>query len=87
MKERINDLIGASLDQVVPYTWTTLDYNEVRKLQEKLAEMIVNECIELVTKIPVRVEPISGQNFKYIQLGTTIDTIKDHFGLEFGVGE
>ena len=59
-------------------SWSQVD----PEVLEKFAEMIVNECITLVNKIPVRVEPISGQNFKYIQLGTTIDTIKDHFGVE-----
>lgn len=54
------------------------DYPEL----EEFARLIVSECITLVNKIPVRVEPISGQNFKYIQLATTIDTIKDHFGVE-----
>lgn len=70
MNERIKEI---ALECYNPYT--EFDH-------EKFAEMIVNECITLVNKIPVRVEPISGQNFKYIQLGTTIDTIKDHFGVE-----
>lgn len=59
-------------------SWSQID----PELLEKFAEMIVSECITLVNKIPVRVEPISGQNFKYIQLGTTLETIKEHFGVE-----
>lgn len=44
MNERIRTLAGQALDKVVPYTWTKLDYDEVQKLQEYFAELIVKEC-------------------------------------------
>ena len=78
---RIEELINKSLDITVPYTWTTLDYDEIIKLQNTLAKLIVEDCIEQIKKIPVRVEPISGQSFKYVQLGTTIETIEERFGV------
>ena len=44
MNERIRQLAGQALDQVVPYTWTRLDYDEIQRLQEYFAELIVKEC-------------------------------------------
>ena len=44
MNQRIRELAGRALDKVVPYTWTTLDYDEIQKLQEYFAELIVQEC-------------------------------------------
>lgn len=49
---------------------------------EKFAELIIQDCIRQIVKIPTRVEYISGQSFTYIQLGETVETIKVHFGVE-----
>ena len=46
MNERIQQLAGQALDRVVPYTWTRLDYDEIQKLQEYFAELIVRECLD-----------------------------------------
>ena len=45
MNERIRQLAGQALDRVVPYTWTRLDYDEIQRLQEYFAELIVRECM------------------------------------------
>ena len=50
MNERIRELAGRALDKVVPYTWTTLDYDEIQKLQEKFAELIVWECANVALR-------------------------------------
>ena len=50
MNERIRELAGRALDKVVPYTWTTLDYDEIQKLQEKFAELIVRECANVALR-------------------------------------
>ena len=47
MNERIKQLAGQALDRVVPYTWTRLDYDEIQKLQEYFAELIVRECVQV----------------------------------------
>jgi hypothetical protein len=44
MNERIQKLAAQALDKVTPYTWTKLDYDEIQKLQEYFAELIVREC-------------------------------------------
>jgi len=46
MNERIKQLAGQALDKVVPYTWTRLDYDEIQKLQEYFAQLIVKESID-----------------------------------------
>jgi len=46
MNDKIKQLAGQALDQVVPYTWTRLDYEEIQKLQKKFAELIIQECID-----------------------------------------
>jgi hypothetical protein len=47
-KERIKLLANQALDEVVPYTWTTLSYGEVQKLQNRFAELIVREFIDII---------------------------------------
>ena len=49
---------------------------------EKFAQLIVKECIELIRQQPVGSERLGGQNFKTVQLGETIATIEGHFGVE-----
>ena len=51
MNEKIKELAGQALDKVVPYTWTRLDYDEIQKLQEYFAELIVEECRNVVSDV------------------------------------
>ena len=44
MNERIDILFGQALDEAVPETWTTLNANQLDRLKEKFAELIVREC-------------------------------------------
>ena len=73
MNERIRQLAGQALDKVVPYTWTRLDYNEIQRLQEYFAELIVQECIGIVEKQKAKMS--YGPTF-------VIEDIKQHFGVE-----
>lgn len=73
MNERIQQLAGQALDRVVPYTWTRLDYDEIQRLQEYFAELIVQECIEVVEKQKAKMS--YGPTF-------VIEDIKQHFGVE-----
>ena len=50
MNQRIRALAGQALDKVVPYTWTKLDYDEIQKLQEYFAELIVRECADVALR-------------------------------------
>lgn len=74
MNERIKELAEQA------ELTATLLFNK-EKL-EKFARLIVQECIVQIGNQPVRIEHISGQSFKYIQLGETISTIKEQFEVD-----
>jgi hypothetical protein len=45
MNERIKQITGQVLDEIVPYTWTTLGYDKIKEIQNRTAELIVRECV------------------------------------------
>ena len=73
MNQRIRELAGRALDKVVPYTWTTLDYDEIQKLQEYFAELIVQECSRIADDWVNNED--NGKNYPS-------DKINEHFGVE-----
>ena len=44
MNERIQQLLGQAYDEAVPETWTTLSAEQLRRIYEKFAALIVQEC-------------------------------------------
>ncbi len=66
MNERIQYLLDQALDSAVPETWTTLTPEQLTKVSEKFAALIVRECAELV---------------EYNSKGAGRD-IREHFGVE-----
>ena len=50
MNERINKLFGQALDDAVPETWTTLDTDQLSRLKEKFAELIIRECAAIALR-------------------------------------
>ena len=77
MNEKIKLLAGQALDRVVPYTWTRLDYDEIQKLQEYFAELIVRECVAICQDIDGEdnIDARSGRQDCAVE-------IKEHFGVE-----
>ena len=73
MNQRIRELAGRALDKVVPYTWTTLDYDEIQKLQEYFAELIVRECSRIADGWVDNDD--NGKNYPS-------EMIKQHFGVK-----
>ena len=73
MNQRIRELAGRALDKVVQYTWTTLDYDEIQKLQEYFAELIVRECSRIADGWVDNDD--DGKNYPS-------EMIKQHFGVE-----
>jgi hypothetical protein len=67
MNNHIEKLLGQALDQAVPKTWTQLSHEQVTKLSQVLAELIVAECAEIADTA----EPFLAS-----------DLIKQHFGVE-----
>ena len=72
MNERIKQITGQVLDEIVPDTWTTLGYDKIKEIQYRTAELIVRECQTVVEWA--------------ITVDSTIDRvpvlIKEHFGVE-----
>lgn len=47
MNERIKQLLGQAYDEAVPETWTTLSSEQLGRVYDKFAELIVRECAEI----------------------------------------
>lgn len=45
MNERIKQITGQVLDEIVPETWVALGYDKIKEIQNRTAELIVRECL------------------------------------------
>lgn len=72
MNNRINELFGNALDEAVPETWTTLNVQQLSRLKDKFAELIVRECAYALN--PMLRDMISR--------GQGVHMIYKHFGVE-----
>jgi acyl-CoA reductase-like NAD-dependent aldehyde dehydrogenase len=70
MNERLKQLLGQAYDEAVPETWTTLSSEQLGRVYEKFAELIVRECAD-------KVDWILAEGGK-----TQGDLIRKHFGVE-----
>ena len=48
MNKRIEDLLGQAYDEAVPETWTTLSSEQLGRIYEKFAELMLKECLHIV---------------------------------------
>jgi hypothetical protein len=88
MNERIRQLAGQALDRVVPYTWTRLDYDEIQRLQEYFAELIVQECIGITDELVNRNTDGSWtSNELYTDYNGALFEVKRRIQDSFGVEE
>jgi len=88
MNERIQQLAGQALDRVVPYTWTRLDYDEIQKLQEYFAQLIVAECIGITDELVNRdVDGSWTSNELYTDYNGALHLVKRRIEQHFGVEE
>ena len=44
MNERIKQITGQVLDEIVPETWVAFGYDKIKEIQFRTAELIVREC-------------------------------------------
>jgi hypothetical protein len=72
MNEQINKLFGQALDEAVPETWTTLDADQLSRLKEKFAELIVRECAGIIESQDV--DPAFRHRMTW--------AMKQHFGVK-----
>ena len=45
MNERVKELLAQAYDQAVPETWTTLSSEQLDRVYEKFAQLIVGDCV------------------------------------------
>jgi hypothetical protein len=76
MNERIDQLWAQALDAAVPETYTRLSHSQVLKIKQVFADMIVQECIDIIAPYSVR---MSRPGEEYLH---PIQEIKEHFGVE-----
>ena len=75
MNKRIEELLGQAYDGAVPETWTTLSSEQLGRIYEKFAELIVRECLDILDD-----EDTGDVYGKSVRLAMT--RIKQHFGVE-----
>ena len=83
MNERIKHLLGQAYDQAVPETWTTLSSEQLGRIYEKFAELIVQECMKVaVNKDSGYIHPANVAGYMAAGRSTAAQMIKEHFGVE-----
>lgn len=78
MNERIKQLLGQAYDEAVPETWTTLSSEQLGRIYEKFAELIVRECMDLLEDFT---NDIYFGGIEYAVVGAS-ETLQEHFGIE-----
>jgi hypothetical protein len=84
MNERIKQITGQVLDEIVPDTWTTLGYDKIKQIQYRTAELIVRECTRIIANQAweSRASGANGDWTEYNTLSRVAGQIKEHFGVE-----
>lgn len=87
MNERIKELLAQAYDQAVPETWTTLSSEQLERVYEKFAQLIVQECVQtLIDNTPERYTNESAEedwDKGYDRaMKDCVHHIQEHFGVE-----
>lgn len=75
MNQRIKELLCQAYDQAVPETWTTLSSEQLERVYEKFALLIVQECLNQCYYRGMNDELYAGQL-------KAAAYIEQHFGVE-----
>ena len=81
MNERIKQLLGQAYDQAVPETWTTLSSEQLGRVYDKFAELIVRECVSTVENLSPGYQDYRNQIEDAFRRDC-VEQIKEHFGVE-----
>lgn len=73
MNERLNQLLSQAYDDAVPETWTTLSSEQLGRIYNKFAQLIVAECVQAC-----RTDDWEDPRWSKFYAGK----IKRHFGVE-----
>lgn len=71
MNERIEELFGEALDEVVSETWSKLTPGQVVKLTNKFAELLLEDVYEFIMDESAKDNGIPD-----------LGTVKQHFGVK-----
>ena len=82
MNERIKELLEQAYDEAVPETWTTLSSEQLGRIYEKFAELIVEECINEVEGLQVLQSTLDLSQHWNRAIAHTALHLKEHFGVE-----
>jgi hypothetical protein len=75
VNQRIKELLCQAYDQAVPETWTTLSSEQLERVYEKFALLIVQECLNQCYYRGMNDELYAGQL-------KAAAYIEQHFGVE-----
>ena len=76
MNEHIKKLFDKALDQAVPETWTTLSHEQITKLSEVFAELILIEVTDILSTYRGKLVFTDGAEYNYEH---PIIAIRKHF--------
>ena len=85
MNQRINQLLGQAYDQAVPETWTELSSEQLGRVFDKFAELIVRECIDKISEEHKAALDDVMEDWDRGFLGglsCAMETVQKHFGVE-----
>jgi len=77
MNPRLKQITGQVLDEVVPETWTALKYDKIKEIQNRTAELIVQEVIGVLQK-----RFMGDLNREDMEVRRCVEDVKKHFGVE-----
>jgi hypothetical protein len=81
MNQRIREITGQVLDELVPETWTKLGYDKIKEIQNRTAELIVRECISMADKESERYSNLD-QEYCSMAMDNYRELVRKHFGVE-----
>ena len=79
MNNHIEKLLGQALDQAVPETWTTLSHEQITKLSQVFAELILIEVTDILSTYRGKMVFEDGAEYNHEH---PIIAIRKHFGVE-----
>ena len=83
MNERIKELLEQAYDEAVPETWTTLSSEQLGRIYEKFAELIVRECATAITDDDLAKDCDTFMLQSWAKgMRYSAHLIKEHFGVE-----
>ena len=82
MNKPIDRLFARALDQAVSETWTTLTSEQLARLRDKFAELIVRECVKFCEHESNDDDHDEYDMGMWVKAESIKTAIKQHFGVE-----